>query len=320
MNKTPYVQLLLQAKALADATRLGILGVLAEQELNVGELVAVLGMGQSRISRHLKILVDAGLLTCTRSGAWALYRVPDPAPGLLAAALSDLAQDPEIQAYRQRAAAVLVERRRMAVGFFDAVAHEWKALSQEILGDFDLDAVILEMVRGAEVVADLGCGPGFLLERLAGLGICAVGVDHSPRMLEAAGRRVQGLPGVSLRLGDLEHLPLRDGEAGAAVLSLVLHHVTSPARVLAEAARVVRPGGLMVVAEYIAHTEEHLRRRHGDHWLGFCPEELEAWLTGAGFAVEQRQHYPLASRLHLFVVQARRLESSTGGEAPKELV
>lgn len=308
---------MLQAKALADATRLRLLGVLAGHELSVGEAVAVLGMGQSRVSRHLKILVDAGLLVCTRSGAWALYRVPDPAPPLVAPILAALAEDPLVQADRDRAAAVLLERRRSAVRFFDAVAGDWKALSQEILGDFDLDAAVLERLDGAGAVADLGCGPGFLLERLAAAGRAAVGVDHSPRMLEAAARRTQGLAGVSLRLGDLEHLPLRDAEADAAVLSLVLHHLPRPKAVLQEAARVVRPGGRLVIADYGAHGEERLRRRHGDHWLGFSPDELAAWVAAAGFETLDVAEYPLPSRLRLVLLVAER-RADAGGVSPKE--
>jgi ArsR family transcriptional regulator len=317
--KTSCIEpLLLQAKALADATRLRLVGILASHELTVGETVSVLGMGQSRISRHLKILVDAGFLTCTRSGAWALYRVPDPVPSVLAAVLKLLEEDPEVQADRQRAAAVLAERRGRVVRFFDAVAQDWKTLSQEILGDFDLDGVVVARLDGASVVVDLGCGPGFLLERLAAAGKQAVGVDHSPRMLEAAARRVGTCADISLRLGDLAHLPVRDAEADGAVLSLVLHHLSHPQEVLAEAARAVRPGGRLVLADYLSHGEERLRRRHGDHWLGFRLEDLTSWVEAAGFFVQTVDEYPLPSRVRLVVLAAERHGPRAGGVSPKE--
>ncbi len=317
MSLSAFDDLLAQTKALADATRLRLVALLAGHELSVGEAVAVLGMGQSRVSRHLKILVDAGILWCTRSGAWALYRVPDPVPPIVVPVLAALTQDPQIQADRDRATAVLVERRRSSVRFFDALAGEWKALSQEVLGDVDLDALVMEHLDGVQTVVDLGCGPGFLVERLAASGRAVVGVDHSPRMLEAAARRTQGLAGVSLRLGDLEHLPVRDGEADAAVLSLVLHHLPRPQAVLLEAARAVSAGGRLIIADYASHGEERLRRRHGDHWLGFSPDVLEAWVVEAGFHVVLTRTYPLPSRLGLILLVAQRPQGADS-VSPKE--
>jgi ArsR family transcriptional regulator len=310
------MKLLTQTKALADETRLRLLGVLASHELNVGEIVQVMDMGQSRISRHLRILMDAGLVNCQRHGLWAFYSAAEGNGSrlLLGAVLEGLADVSEHRRDMDAAARVLGERRRSTARFFDGVASDWKRLSREMLGDFELGRAILGCLAdpecGVATVADLGCGPGLLLEHLAGAADQVIGVDNSSRMLEAAAELLPGGPEVSLRIGDLEHLPLRDGEADAAVMSLVLHHLSSPNAGISEMGRVIRPGGRAVLADFLLHDNETLRSRYGDRWLGFAPEDLHSWLERAGFTEIGCERHPVNLGLTLLLITARREEFS----------
>ena len=310
------MKLLTRTKALADETRLRLLGVLARHELNVGEIVQVMGMGQSRISRHLKILMDAGLVSCQRHGLWAFYSASasNGTRALLSAVLEGLEGLPEHRADLDAVARVLSERKQSTTRFFDAVASDWNRLSREMLGDFELGQAIRGCLTasGCEVgtVVDLGCGPGLLMGHLAGAVRQVIGVDNSPRMLDAASKLLPEGPGVSLRIGDLEHLPLRDGEADAAVMSLVLHHLAAPQAGIAEMGRVVRPGGQAVLADFVLHDNETLRSRYGDRWLGFSPDDLRHWLERAGFQELSCRRHPVNLGLTLMVVTARREEFS----------
>jgi len=306
------MNLLTQTKALADETRLRLLGVLARHELNVGEVVQVMGMGQSRISRHLKILMDAGFVTCQRNGLWAFYsaRADNGTQPLLQAVLAGLAEMPAHRGDLDLAAQVLSDRRTSTVRFFDEIAADWNRLSREVLGEFDLNGTIRVKLRERGTVVDLGCGPGHLLGELADRTGRVIGVDNSPRMLEAASRHLPEGEGVSLRLGDLEHLPLRDGEADAAIMSMVLHHLSSPQAGIAEMGRVVRRGGQVVVADFCIHGNEIMRTRYGDRWLGFAADDLEAWMARAGFQGQACERHPVNMGLTVLLVTARRTQYS----------
>ncbi len=284
-------ELLRLHKALADETRLRIVRILLSHELSVGELVAALSMGQSRISRHLKILMEAGLVECRREGQWAFCRaVRSGAAGAggarrfldCCAALMD-GDDEPWRGDLARAAGVLRERAAATRRFFDGVAGRWQGFTDEALGGFDLHGEIAARVPDGAAVADLGCGPGELLLRLAGKACLLVGVDSAPRMLEQAAQKLSGVSGVSLRLGDLAHLPLREGEVQVAVFSLVLHHLPDPVAALMEARRVLAPGGLVLVADFDRHDKEELREHPGAR-LGIDRQTLSDWLAQAGFA------------------------------------
>lgn len=306
------MHLLTQTKALADETRLRLLGILARHELNVGEIVQVMGMGQSRISRHLKILMDAGFVVCKRDGLWAFYSTVanNGAGALLQAVLDGLSKMPEHALDLEGVTRVLSERRQSTTRFFDGLAADWTRMSQEILGNFDLARHLLGALQEFETVVDLGCGPGLLLGTLAEQAHHVIGVDNSARMLEAAGALLPENSRVSLRIGDLEHLPLRDGEADAAVMSLVLHHLASPGAGIVEMGRVVRPGGRAVLAEFQLHDNETLRSRYGDRWLGFSPDDLWRWLEQAGFRTQTCERHPINLGLTLIVITAKRHDIS----------
>lgn len=300
-------------KALADETRLRLAAIVRRHELNVGELVAVLGMGQPRISRHLKILVEAGLVDCRREGLWAFYCAASTGPGRrMLDASAALMDDPMFAADASRADAAVRERVQATRRFFDAVAGHWRDLSREVLGELDLPGEIALRVPDGAAVADLGCGPGELLERLSMRACLVIGVDNSARMLELAGQRLNGKAsqnnraGVSLRLGDLTHLPLREGEAQACVFSMVLHHLPDPVAALSEARRVLCLGGRLIIADFDRHENEAMRVLYGDARLGLDRQMLRAWLEEAGFMPGQTDLYPVNQGLTVLIAEAAR--------------
>ena len=299
-------------KALSDQTRLRLTRVLQRYELSVNELVQLLGMGQSRISRHLKILADAGLLAWRRDGLWVFYRAADVGAGkaFLAAMTPFLEEDPATRADVDMAVRILEDRARKTRQFFNAIAEDWDALNREVLGDFDLAGAVCAVVPAhCGVAADLGCGTGVVLERMCRHVRELIGVDGSPRMLELARRRfAAGQPGgetrVSLRIGELEHLPLRDGEAHFACINLVLHHLSEPFAALKEIRRVLQPGGLLLATDFDRHGREQMRKDYGDRWLGFDESMLLDMCSKAGFAPRRTTRRPVDKGLCLLLVLA----------------
>ncbi len=297
-------------KALADDTRLRLYHLLTGGELNVNEIARVLDMGQSRVSRHLKILTDAGLLAPRRDGLWVYYAAARPveADPLVSAVCAALHGDGQSQEDLGRAQEVVRERGRTTRRFFDSVAGDWEAMKRAILGDFDLNGAIAALLTrcataGGEgrwrTALEVGCGTGALLVVLAEQAETVIGVDSSPGMLARARRRFRDREGVELRLGEAEHLPVRDGEADLAVMSLVLHHLSRPREGLIEAARALQPGRPFILAEFDRHGEEALRERFGDRWLGFDPGSVEEWLKGAGLQTVERHTHELRPGLRL---------------------
>lgn len=294
-------------KALADDTRLRLLAVLSRYELNVNELITILGMGQSRVSRHLKILASAGLIGWRRDGLWVFYAAvhEGEARRFIEAALPFVMDDEALRSDLAAASSVMEERLKATRRFFNAIADDWDQLARDVLGGYDLPGAITALVPRGATAADLGCGTGEVMERMLGIAGEIIGVDGSARMLDIARRRFAAeSPRVSLRIGDLEHLPLRDGEADFAAINMVLHHLTSPDAALEEARRVLRPGGRLVVADFDRHENEFMRVSHGDRWLGFTREALCSALQKAGFIVVSVGRTPVEKGLFIHLVQA----------------
>ncbi|ABQ27178.1 ArsR/SmtB family transcription factor [Geotalea uraniireducens] len=291
-------------KALADPCRLRLVAVLLAGEFTVQELTRILSMGQSRISRHLKILTDAGVLTVKRQGTWSYYRAGEEDSFFAAirpAMEAGLATLPDRSKDLSAVTAVLEERRRRSQEFFDRHARQWDDLARILLPVSDYRERLLSLVPEGKSVVEIGLGTGGLLPALAAKASRVIGVDHSPAMLEEARRRLAlaGLAGIDLRLGDMTHLPLPDKAADCAVLNMVLHHAADPAAVLREIRRVLTAGGVLVLADLARHEREWVRERLADQWLGFDEDELTSWLAAAGF----------------FDVRCERLEGGAGQEA-----
>lgn len=301
-------------KALSDETRLRLAYVLDRYELSVNELVSLLEMGQSRVSRHLKILTEAGLLSSRRDGLWVFYSAVKEGEGavFLKAAMPFLDEDGEMRADADMAAKIIEERALKTRHFFNTIAEHWDTLSREVLGGFDLaEAVCAVMPERCAAAVDLGCGTGLVLERMRGRARQIIGVDGSPRMLELSRRRLAAAEGepenISLRIGELCHLPLRDAEADFASINMVLHHLSNPESALAEIRRVLRPGGLLMVADFDRHTQERMRLDYGDLWLGFDEATMRRLLDAAGFEVVSSTRRPVEQELALNLTLARRL-------------
>jgi ArsR family transcriptional regulator len=274
-------------KLLSDPTRVRILSLLEREELAVQELMDVLGMAQSRVSRHLAILREAGLLRDRRDGTFVFYRLSLPEAGpweqvwpLVRQALAD---DPHAERDAAALVTVLEARGTRSRAFFDAVGPEWDALRKVLQDDWLRARAVSRLVPPGITVADVGTGTGILALELARLGVRVVAIDRSERMLDAARGKVEesGLGGIELRQGDAAALPLDDASVDAAFAHVVLQYLPSPADAVAEMARVVRPGGVVVVADFLPHEHEWMRQELGVVWLGFEPQEVQGWFEAS---------------------------------------
>lgn len=274
--------------ALSDQTRCRVLLLLERHELTVSELCTVLQMPQSSVSRQLKTLADDGWVTSRREGTSRFYSMGlddlDPGARQLwplireqVAGTSAAGQD------QRRLASVIKGRRATSQKFFATAASAWDQIRVDLFGDTFYLWGVLGLIDQSLVVGDLGCGTGQLAETVAPYVRRVVAVDGSEDMLAAARARLEGHTNVEVRRGDLENLPLTEGELDAAVLSLVLHYSPDPARALAEVARVVRTGGRVLVVDMLPHEHEEYQQQMGHVWLGFSEKHITRVLASAGF-------------------------------------
>ena len=295
-------------KAFADTTRARLVNVLHHYELNVGELVAVMGMGQSRISRHLKILSDCGLLASRRDGLCMFYRTEceGPAGTFLKCVLPLMEQEEVLGNDLVQAAEVVRDRINKTRHFFDSIAISWDRLSSEVFGEMDIAREIFSRIPTCSTIVDLGCGSGSLLAGLGQKAENVIGVDCSSKMLELAEQRSPGGNGVSLRIGELEHLPLRDGETDFGIMSMVLHHIVHPEAAIGEASRILQAGGGFLLVDFKQHDNESMRTEYGDRWLGFAEEDVNAWLDRAGFTLLALDAFPVNKGLVVNIFNAEK--------------
>lgn len=304
------MQILQFSKALADLTRLRLIRILMEHELAVGEIVEALALKQSRISRHLKILASAGLVEWRRDGQWVFYHASTQGEaGNYLAALSPFVHaEADLDADAAAAARVVAARRRETARFFGSIAEEWDQMRRDTLGGLDIAGLVTSRMHGASTALDLGCGTGGLLTALSQQAESVIGVDNSPEMLdrarEAFGEQAGASGRISLRIGDLEHLPVADGEADFAVMCLSLHHLASPREGIGEAYRALHGGGRFVLADFDKHEVEAMRTESGDRWLGFAPGDVRTWLEKVGFSIVNEDRFELPSGLRLRVFEA----------------
>ncbi|SDL32160.1 ArsR family transcriptional regulator [Maridesulfovibrio ferrireducens] len=302
------MEILKFSKALSDEIRVRLLAMLRDNELNVGEVVQVLGMSQPRVSRHLKILHESGLLESRREGLWNFYRLAQSGAGQrFSDSISWLIEnETEVLADKRRVIEVLAERNMETRKFFDEIAEDWEHLQRNVFGDFNLNSELLGFMKDCSVGVDLGCGNGAFLGDMLVKCKSVIGVDSSRKMLELASNRIGDNPEVSLRIGELTHLPLRDWEADFAVISMVLHHLPNPDRAVSEAARVLTRGGRLVVADFVIHSNEKMRTEYGDRRLGFSEEELRGWMDEAGLGTITTHLFPVKEGLTVLVYVAEK--------------
>jgi len=284
------VAILEHMSALSDPIRCRMLMLIEKQELTVTELCAVLQMPQSSVSRQLKTLADDNWVVSRRDGTSRFYAMStgedlDPGATRLwplireqVAATSAAGQDD------RRLRGVLTRRRAKSQEFFASAAGDWDRLRSDLFGDTFFLWGVLGLIDPTIVVGDLGCGTGQLTDVVAPYVRQVIAVDSSADMLDAARLRVGGARNVDLRQGELESLPIAEGELDAAMLSLVLHYSPSPGRALAEVSRVLRPAGRVLVVDMLPHERQEYQQQMGHVWLGFSEKQIGKFLTDAGFS------------------------------------
>lgn len=275
-------------KLLAEPTRLRLLGLLAHEELAVHELVRITGVPQSRVSNHLSLLKRAGLVRDRREGSWAFHSLVPAEDGgaitaeLFAATIAPWWGGGDSAADRAALEVVREQRRERSREAHDALADRWTEVGQEFRsGAVRSEAVAWSMPSGM-VAADLGCGAGFLSRRLSDSFGRVIAVDHSEKMLETA--RERGLPdSVELRRGELDKLPIDSDSVDTAFAHLVWHHLADLSAAAREIARILKPGGTVVISDLMPHDQDWMRDAMGDLRLGMPPETVRNTLDHAGF-------------------------------------
>jgi ubiquinone/menaquinone biosynthesis C-methylase UbiE len=281
--------LLAALRAVAEPTRLRLLVLCARGELTVSELAQILGQSQPRVSRHLKLLCEAGLLDRFREGSWVFYRL---SAGSAARALSRHLvaacgeADETIVLDLQRLASIKRQRAEQAAAYFRENAAQWHRIRSLYVDEREVEAALSEIFAAAQPqdLLDIGTGTGRIIEILGPRVTHALGIDQSREMLAVARVNLEraGLGNSIVRLGDMYQLPLADASFDAVVIHQVLHYADRPAAAIAEAARVLRPGGTLVVVDFAPHALEYLRDEHAHRRLGFADDDVAEWFGAAG--------------------------------------
>jgi len=295
-------------RAAGEPTRLRVLALLAHEELAVMELSQILDQSQPRVSRHLKLLAEAGLIERFPDGAWVFYRLSSDLPGrAFIDQMLDLIADDDVDLNHdlEKLGAVRQGREREAAAYFARNAPRWDEIRSLYVDETEVEAAILRAAgdQRFERLIDLGTGAGRMLTLLGPLADRAVGIDLSQQMLNIARRHVTEarLPGCELRHGDIFATGLTAGGADLVVIHRVLHYLNEPGAALAEAARLLAPGGRLLIVDFAPHDLEYLRQAHQHRRLGFSDEEIARWLEAAGLGAMAADALPPASREGLTV-------------------
>lgn len=287
-------------RAAGETTRLRLLALLAASELNVKDLTQILGQSQPRLSRHLKLMAEAGLIRRFREGSWVIYRLTDgEREGALGRAIVDALDpdDPVLARDRARAEAVRLANAEAAQDYFRSHAAEWDRIRVLHVAEDDVEQAIVQAI-GTEPfddLVDLGTGTGRMLELLAGTAGRGVGIDLNRDMLAIARAKLDRgrLSKFQARHGDLFDVPLPDRAADVVVLHQVLHFLDEPERAIAEAARLLKPGGRLLIVDFAAHDLEFLRDAFAHRRLGFDGTQIARWIEQAGLKLtEERRLEP----------------------------
>ncbi|MCI5065003.1 metalloregulator ArsR/SmtB family transcription factor [bacterium] len=305
-------------KALADDSRLRLVHLLSHGSFNVQELTRVLSLSQSTVSHHLKILVQAGLVSHRKEGAWSFYAVNEQltldkgciasaegsipsAEGsipsaessfevqllsLITGAVTQAGKLSEVlEADRRSMKEIFSERRDRARRYFEEVAPQWGAIRDQAQGTADYLPLLQNRIPKEGSLLEVGCGSGMLLKQLLPRSGDTIGVDYSEAMIQEARENLCSSPSsaVDLRLGYLEHLPIGDETINCALACMVFHHIAEPREALKDIARVLRPCGELYIIDLVEHEQEVMRERYADLWLGFQTETFKGWVAQSGF-------------------------------------
>ena len=298
--------------ALSDLVRSRMLVVLERNELTVGELCTVLQLPQSTVSRHLKVLGDAGWVASRKEGTSRFYTLAlrEAAPRKLWPVVRDhVALLPAATQDARRLASVLSRRRTASQEFFASAAGQWDRLRDDLFGKGFYYEALLALLDRRWQVGDLGCGTGQVSAAVAPHVGHVIAVDGSAEMLAAARRRLKDFENVDMRRGELEALPIDSASLDAAVMVLVLHHLPNPASALREAARSMKPAGRLLVVDMLPHGHEEYKQQMGHVWLGFGEEQMSGWMRDAGLRairVRAMTPAPTARGPALFVATGER--------------
>ena len=294
MDALPLADLL---QALADPTRLRILSLLRQMELSVGELAQLLQQSQPRVSRHVRILTDAGLLERRKEGSWVFLtiageRVAAPMFALMDAWIDNTTRE-EFEDDASKLDAIRTERAEAASRYFASHADVWDQIRSLHVAESEVELAIGRALgsRSLGRLVDVGTGTGRMIELFGREARQAIGIDRSSDMLRLARTKLDAA-GIasSLRQGDMYALPLDDHSADTIIIHQVLHYAHSPAEAVAEAARVLAPGGRLLVVDFAAHEREDLRERDAHIRLGFDNETMAAWFNTGGLTVDHIEH------------------------------
>jgi len=272
-------------RAAGEPTRLRLLALLAEGDLTVSDLIAILGQSQPRISRHLKLLSEAGLLERYQEGAWAYFRP-------LVSQLDP--EDGQVSRDRERLERVRSSRAERAASYFSQNASAWDRIRSLHVDEDQVEAAMLELVGTGKIGAmlDLGTGTGRILELFSPIFEKGIGIDTSRDMLSVARSRLDGagLSRIQSRLGDLYLLPTQANSFDLVSIHQVLHYLEEPANAIREAARALAPGGRMLIVDFAPHELEFLREEHAHLRLGFSDNQMQEWFEEAGLKVLKSVH------------------------------
>lgn len=282
-------------RALADPTRLRIVALLRTMELAVGELAHVLGQSQPRVSRHVKILCDVGIAKRRREGSW-VFLVPGE-PGCVAPLFSVIDEwqasaplDHWVIADAARLAAVRADRAAAAERYFTAHAGQWDAMRSLHVAESEVEAAMERALSDAPigVLIDIGTGTGRMIELFGAQAVHATGIDRSPEMLRLARAKLAESPLSTwdLRQGDISALPIAAGQADTVIMHQVLHFIPAPEAAVAEAARLVKGGGRLLIVDFAPHERESLRTEDAHARLGFSDSQIKSWFADAGLVVD----------------------------------
>lgn len=322
MTQVSPTQMLSLLKAAGDPTRLRLLALLAAGELNVKDLTRILGQSQPRLSRHLKLLTEAGLVDRFPDGSWVFFHLRDgDGIGDLVRRLIEAmdASDAQILRDHERAQTIKREREAAAQAYFRAHADQWDRIRALHVDEAEVEAALRRALgpKPVDLLVDLGTGTGRMLELFADRCKRGLGLDLNQSMLAYARGRLEaaGLSHAQVRHGDIYALSLADGAAGAVIMHQVLHFLSDPAAAIAEAARILAPGGRLLIVDFAPHGLEFLREKFAHERLGFAASQVTQWMTECGLEVLDTNALPAPAsaageRLTVTIWVARRPASA----------